>query len=118
MTTYRGFSTIGKKFGNFVYEDKEIAIRDLLNNFYTRKGERLGDPEFGSILPSLVFEPLDDLVIDEVEEDVRTIVSLDPRWEFSTVFVEIDDHSITCVVNVVYNDDGTAEQLYLKYTTE
>jgi len=55
MATFVGFSTIGRKTGTNVLEDKELAIRDLLNNFYTRRGERLGEPEFGNILPELIF---------------------------------------------------------------
>lgn len=118
MTTYRGFSTVGKRFGNFTYENKELAKRDLLNHFYTRKGERLANPEFGSILPSLVFEPLEDHTVHEVEDDVRNIVEYDPRWGLVDIRVEIGEHSIVCFVDLIYIETGTAEQLYLKYSTE
>lgn len=118
MTTYKGFSTVGKRFGNFVYEDKEIAKRDLINHFYTRKGERLGNPEFGSILPSLVFEPLTDDVVTEVEDDVRDVITTDPRWRLENLNVEVGEHSITCFVDLTYLTDGSPEQLYLNYTTE
>jgi phage baseplate assembly protein W len=118
MVTFRGFSTVGKRFGNFVLEDKELAKRDLLNHFYTRKGERLGEPEFGSILPELIFEQLDDATIELVEEDVISVVSTDPRWQFQDVRVILEDHSIECEIQLIYLTDGTADQLYLKYTSE
>ena len=118
MVTFRGFSTVGKRFGNFVLEDKELAKRDLLNHFYTRKGERLGEPEFGSILPELIFEQLDEATIDIVEEDVISVVSTDPRWAFNDVQVTVGEHSIQCEIQLTYLTDGTSDQLYLKYTSE
>ena len=118
MVTFRGFSTVGKRFGNFVLEDKELAKRDLLNHFYTRKGERLGEPEFGSILPELVFEQLDGATIELVEEDVISVIDTDPRWHFNDVKVTVLDNYIECEIQLTYLTDGTADQLYLKYTSD
>ena len=116
MATFVGFSTIGRKTGTNVLEDKELAIRDLLNNFYTRRGERLGEPEFGSILPELVFEPLDQLVVDAADEDVRSIIDLDPRWNLIDYRLETGDQSITITVQLSYVPDLSEEQLILNYT--
>jgi phage baseplate assembly protein W len=118
MAIFKGYSTVDVRFGNVVLEDIALAKRDLLNHFYTRKGERLGQPEFGSILPDLVFEPLDDLVIDLVEDDVRDIIDNDPRWILNNLDVQVGTHSITCVVNLTYRDTATVDELYLEFTAE
>ena len=118
MATFRGFSTVGKKIGNFVLEDKALAKQDLLNHFYTRKGERLGEPEFGSILPELVFEPLDDATVDLVEDDVVAIINADPRWTFVDLRLTTGEHLIECEVQLIYNNDGTNDLLYLKYKAD
>lgn len=118
MAIFKGYSTVDVRFGNVVLEDIALAKRDLLNHFYTRKGERLGQPEFGSILPDLVFEPLDDLVIDLVEDDVRDIIDNDPRWILNNLDVQVGTHTITCVVNLTYKDTATVDELYLKFTAE
>lgn len=115
MVTFVGFSTIGKRTGTRVLEDKALAIRDLLNHFYTRRGERLGEPQFGSILPELIFEQFDQLVIDAADEDVRTIIDLDPRWKLVDYQLESEEHSLTITVQLQYVPDRTAEQLVLKY---
>jgi phage baseplate assembly protein W len=115
MVTFVGFSTIGKRTGTRVLEDKALAIRDLLNHFYTRRGERLGEPQFGSILPELVFEPFDQLLIDMADEDLRTIIDLDPRWELIDYRIESEEHSLIITVQLKYIPDLTAEQLVLKY---
>jgi phage baseplate assembly protein W len=115
--TFVGFSTIGKRTGTFVLEDKALAIRDLLNHFYTRKGERLGEPEFGSILPELIFEQFDQRVIDAADEDVRTIIGLDPRWKLQDYEIDTQSHSLTITVQLTYIPTLSQEQLVLKYTT-
>ena len=55
MVTYIGYSTVGTTYGSKTLTDVNIARRDLLNHFYTRRGERVQNPTFGSILPDLVF---------------------------------------------------------------
>jgi phage baseplate assembly protein W len=116
MVTFVGFSSIGKRTGTNVLEDKALAIRDLLNHFYTRRGERLGEPEFGSILPELVFEQFDQFVIDSADEDVRAIIRLDPRWELQDYQIDTLDHALTITVQLTYIPDLSQEQLVLKYT--
>lgn len=116
MVTFVGFSTFGKRTGTRVLEDKELAKQDLLNHFYTRRGERLGEPEFGSILPELIFEQFDQIVIDAADEDVRTIIELDPRWSLVDYEIDTQDHSLTITVQLTYNADLSAETLVLEYT--
>lgn len=116
MVTFVGFSTYGRRTGTRVLEDKELAKRDLLNHFYTRRGERLGEPEFGSILPELVFEQFDQLVIDAADEDVRTIIGLDPRWQLIDYQIEAENHSLTITVQIRYVPDLSEDRLVLEYT--
>jgi phage baseplate assembly protein W len=117
MVTFVGFSTYGKRTGTNVLEDKDLAIRDLLNHFYNRRGERLGEPSFGSILPELIFEQLDQLVIDTADEDVRTIIDLDPRWRLIDYEIDAIGHALTIKIQLSYVPDLSQEQLVLKYTS-
>jgi phage baseplate assembly protein W len=118
MATFIGYSTVDRKFGNFTLKDVELAKRDLLNHFYTRKGERLGEPEFGSIIQDLVFEPLDDRTVNAVEDDVRDVVANDPRWILNTLNITTGQHTIECILNLTYRPNSTPEELYLKFTAE
>lgn len=118
MVKFIGFSTVGKRTGTQVLEDKELAKRDLLNHFYTRRGERLGEPEFGSILPELIFEQFDQLTIDAADDDVRTIVGLDPRWELIDYQIDTGEHDLTITVQLRYKPDLSEDQLVLEYRTE
>jgi phage baseplate assembly protein W len=119
MVTYVGYSTIGSLTTSRTLVDKEIALRDLLNHFYTRKGERVMNPEFGCIAWDLLFEPLDKITEGELKRDVERIISTDPRWTLQSVFMnKPTDHSISVRANIIYNDTGTAEELFLDFTSE
>jgi phage baseplate assembly protein W len=119
MTVYYGYSTIGTLTGSKTLVDIELAKRDLMNHFYTRKGERVQNPEFGSILPDLVFEPLDNETERLALEDVTAIINSDPRWiEIETLLDKPEEHTLEIKVRLQYNDTGTAEELFLQYVGE
>ena len=54
---YKGFSTIDQT-KKFRLTDFELVKQDLLNHFSIRKGEKLMNPNFGSIIWNMLFEPL------------------------------------------------------------
>ena len=55
---FQGFSTKTNQFYPQRLYDIELAKQDLLNEIYTRKGERVMEPEFGSIVWELLFDPI------------------------------------------------------------
>jgi len=119
MVTYIGYSTIDKNTINTVLTDKDLALRDLMNHFYTRRGERVMNPEFGSILHELVFDPLDARTEMLAEDDVQKIINSDPRWIFEDLnLTKPVDHQLDIRIRLIYDDTGTAEELYLTYTSE
>jgi len=119
MATYYGYSTVDTVISSKTLVDVELAKRDLMNNFYTRRGERVQNPEFGSILHDLVFEPLDRETETLALDDVKRIIDNDPRWiELETLLTKPDDHTLTIKVRLRYNDTGTAEELFLTYVGE
>lgn len=59
--------------------DVDLVKMDLLNHIYTRKGERVMMPNFGTRIPDLPFEPLDQITLDILEEDLRAVFAFDPR---------------------------------------
>ena len=51
---YKGFSTVDDTTTNVKLYDYELIKQDILNQFNTRKGERLMNPNFGSIVWDLI----------------------------------------------------------------
>lgn len=77
---YKGFSTSSGNKSNMLY-DIDVVKQDLINHFYTRKGERVMEPEFGSIVWDMLYEPLDESSEEDLIEDCTRIINSDPRCE-------------------------------------
>ena len=109
-----GYTTVDQPLVAKILHDKELAIQDLKNHLYTRLGERVMDPDFGSIIPLMVFEPMDDYSISEIRADVERIIGLDPRWELVDLSVLENNHDITLQLKLQYLDK-TEEEVFVAY---
>jgi phage baseplate assembly protein W len=76
---YKGFSTIDSANTSAKLYDFDLIKQDILNHFNTKKGERVMNPEFGTIIWDLIFEPLTEQVREFLTTDITTICSFDPR---------------------------------------
>jgi phage baseplate assembly protein W len=77
---YKGFSSfefLAKK--SFRLIDVELVKLDLLNHIFTSRGERVMMPNFGTSIPDMVFEPLDEDTIDRIEDELQLVFDYDPR---------------------------------------
>lgn len=98
-----GFSTQemeGKR--GWSVTDIQLIKRDLLNHFYTRKGERVMLPTFGTIIWDLLFEPFTDSVKGAIEADVRKVVKRDPRVALQGVNVSTSANGIKVAIELKY----------------
>lgn len=98
-----GFSTQemeGKR--GWSVTDIDLIKRDLLNEFYTRKGERVMLPTFGTIIWDLLFEPFTDSTQAAVVEDVTRIVGHDSRVRLQGVNVSTSAHGIMVSIELKY----------------
>lgn len=101
-TYYKGFSTrhwleSGNK--SFNISNLNIVKQDLLNHIYTEKGERVMMPEFGTRIPTLVFEQNDPLTVEIVKTDLTEVFNYDPRVELlSLVVLPITDNNILAAI--------------------
>ena len=101
---YRGYSSVVNNGINTELYDVELVKQDLRNHFMTRLGERVGRPEFGSIIHDLLFEPFDDRTEGQVTADVQRIIASDPRVEPREVRITLDEdaHEITVDIALQY----------------
>lgn len=101
MTTYSGFSTFNRT-RKFKVTDFELVKQDLINHFYIRKGEKLMNPNFGSIIWNLLFDPFTPSVKDTIINDIKTIVNYDPRLSVDELAVTEYRHGIQIILNLRY----------------
>ena len=84
-------------------QDINLAKQDLINHFNTKKGERIMDPTFGSLVWSLLFEPYNEVTENAVKEDCINIVSQDPRWQLNKVDTYSNQNAISVKLFLTYN---------------
>jgi len=108
---------VERNYGNFKLYDVDLAKRDLLNELYTRKGERLMSPHFGSIVWDLLFDPLLVEVVDKIRDDCQRIVSKDPRWKLLNLDVSesIDLQQLSVVLILRYVPTAQTVELLASY---
>ena len=86
--SYRGFSSIASSTSSFTVYDIELIKQDLLNYFNIRKGEKLENPEFGTIIWDMLFDPLTEEVIGNVVN--KFLMDLDVRLEEQKVSIDVN----------------------------
>jgi phage baseplate assembly protein W len=112
---YRGFSTVSTATENFALYDYELIKQDLLNHFYTRQGERLMQPNFGTIIWSLLFEPLTEQLKDLILQNVNEILNYDPRVQATNVLVTPYDTGLQIEATLKYIPYNIQQNLQLKF---
>jgi phage baseplate assembly protein W len=76
---YRGFSSLDSANHSSKMYDFELVKQDIINHFNTRRGQRLMNPKFGTIIWDMMMEPFTSEVRDVIASDINTIVTSDPR---------------------------------------
>ena len=98
---YKGFSTFNRN-KKFRVSDFELIKQDLYNHFQIRKGEKLMQPNFGSLVWNFLFEPLTEQTKTAITEDVKSVVGYDPRTKVSNVIVTQFEHGIQIEIELLY----------------
>jgi phage baseplate assembly protein W len=101
MITYRGLSTkVNKK--KYTLTDFELAKQDLINYFGIRKGQKLMQPTFGTIIWDMLFEPLDEATQETITQDITKIVNYDPRLRVGQIAVTQQDTGFLIQLTLSY----------------
>ena len=118
---YRGYSSHEyQPRKTFNIQDIELVKLDLLNHIFTRKGERVMMPAFGTRIPDLAFEPLDPITLSILEEDLRFVFNFDPRVELMSLVIDpqYDSNAITAAAKLLYVELDMIDTLDLNITFE
>jgi len=114
MALYNGFSTVNRN-KHFRITDFELVKQDLINNFNIRKGEKLMNPEYGTVIWDTIFEPLDDTTRNTIMQDVKRIISLDPRVGAQNVVITQYDRGIQIEIDLIYISTNQRSLLNLQF---
>ena len=113
---YKGYSSFEfEQNDTFLLTDVQLVKLDLLNHIFTRRGERVMMPTFGTQIPDLVFEPLDDTTLAILESELLTVINFDPRVELIDLIItpNFDASSVEARANLRYIELAVTESLDL-----
>lgn len=114
---YRGFSTVNRH-RKFRITDFDVVKADLTNHFYIRRGEKLMNPEFGTLIWNTLFEPLTAEIRQLIVDDVRRIVSYDPRLVVENVVIDEFEQGIQISIDLRYVVTDQTEKMILKFNRD
>ena len=111
---YKGFSS-SEANKNFKLYDINLVKQDLINHFYIRKGEKLENPEFGTVIWDMLFEPFTPDVKEIIAKDVEAIVNYDPRIIVQEVQIDSTDQGMRIQVELIYRPFNITEKMALNF---
>ena len=114
---YRGFSTVGRT-RKFRLTDFELVKQDLINHFYIRKGEKLMNPNFGTIIWNVIHEPLTEDLKSVIVTDINNIASSDPRLSIDNVIVTEYSQGIQVELQLRYVQTNQTNLLNLQFDNQ
>jgi len=112
--TYKGFSS-SETNKNFKLYDINLVKQDLINHFYIRKGEKLENPEFGTVIWDMLFEPFTPEVKEIIAKDVEAIINYDPRFSVTEINIDSTDQGMRIQADLVYIPFNINERMTLNF---
>ena len=111
---FKGFSSRADR-QNFKIYDFECAKQDLINRLSVRKGERVENPEFGTIIYDAIFEPFTDKLKEAILEDITDNLNADSRLSTEEIRVSEVEHGIAIQATITYVPLNITEKLKFQF---
>jgi phage baseplate assembly protein W len=112
--TYKGFNS-KESSKNFKLYDIDLVKQDLINHFHIRKGEKLENPEFGTVIWDMIFEQFTEDVKNIIAKDVEDIINYDPRIAVNEVQIDTTEQGIRIQADIVYIPFNVNERMTFNF---
>jgi phage baseplate assembly protein W len=112
MPLYNGFSTINRQ-KKYRLGDFELAKQDLFNHLRIRRGEKLMNPNFGTIIWDMLYEQLTDDTKQAIIDDLNRVIQYDPRLVAESLNVYEYENGLQIAMELRYVDTDQVE--FIKY---
>lgn len=142
MATYIGFSTVGANelkstnmpisinggVGGILYPvntgkkykivDVQLVLQDFINALNIRRGEKVGQPGYGTTIWDFAFEPNTQDVQYLLKAEVERVANLDPRMKLDTVQVYTSEHGIMVQIEMSVKPFVTKQTLTVYFDSQ
>lgn len=110
-----GYSTVATTSKVQQFADIELIKRDLLNHFYTRKGERVMMPDYGCGIWNLLFEQFDEFIKDSIIEECTNVINSDSRVQLMNIVVKSFDQGFMVQMDLLYVPYNVVDSFSLQF---
>ena len=111
---FKGFSSRAEQ-NNFRLYDFQLIRQDLINQLSIRKGERVENPEFGTMIYDAIYEPLTEAIKEQILADITRILNSDPRIAASNILVSEQGSGISVQADLTYVPYNITEKLRFNF---
>lgn len=115
--TYKGFNSQETR-NKFKLYDIDLVKQDIINHFYIRKGQKLMNPDFGTVIWDILFEPFTEEVKRLITDDVEQIINYDPRISINSVSIDSTDMGIRIEADITYLPFNINERMVFNFDKE
>jgi phage baseplate assembly protein W len=98
--------------------DIALIKQDIVNHFHIRQGERLEQPEFGTIIWDVLYEPLTEQLKELIAKNVSDIINYDPRVSVDRITVTTYESGIQIECDLTYLPYNITESLRFRFDQE
>ena len=113
--TYKGFSTVNPDNIGFQLYDLQIVKQDIINHFHIRQGELLSNPNFGTIIWDILYEPLTESLKQVIAENVTGIINYDPRVSVTGITIDQYESGLQIDATLIFLPYNIAETMRLTF---
>lgn len=100
----------GKKFR---LVDEQLVVQDLVNAFNIQQGQKVGNPGYGTSIWNYVFAPNTPEVQQNIVDEVRRVISTDPRIIVNVINAYAQENGILIEIELAVTLNNTAQMLSL-----
>jgi phage baseplate assembly protein W len=111
-----GFNTVGQINPPYTLTNVDLIKRDLYNQFATPMGSRLMLPGFGTNIYSYLFDPFDQITINNIIADATNVVESDPRVSLVSINVFQEDQAITVAMVLQFQPESVTQSMFVTFT--
>jgi len=112
---YRGISTVDPDATSINLYDADLIKQDLLNHFNIRKGEKIYNANFGTIIWDVLFEPMTESIKDAVMKDALSIFDAEPRINATNVTIIQKDYGIQLYAEIEFIKIRVVEKIIFDF---
>jgi len=116
---YVGYSSINADtLGTTKLYDFDLIKQDIVNQFNTRRGERVMNPTFGTIVWDTLFDPFTQSTKQAISDDVSRICNSDPRVVPIQININEQEYGMLLEVTLLYVGTDQTSNMQLAFDKE